>query len=829
VSGLPSGTVTFLFTDVEGSTRLLHELGAEAYADALAAHRATVRAACARHGGVEVDTQGDAFFVAFPTAPGALAAAAELTEALAAGPIRVRVGLHTGTPLVTDQGYVGADVHRAARIAAAGHGGQVLVSAATATLCDKQSQGGLAWRDLGEHRFKDLAAAERVFQLGDCGFPPLKSLYRSNLPVPATPFLGRERELDEIVALLDRDDVRLLTLTGPGGAGKTRLALQAAAESAERYPDGVWWVPLASLRDASAVRPQILQTIGATDEFEGSVGEKRMLLVLDNLEHLLGAAPGIASLIGACAKVDVLATSRELLQLQSENAYVVPPLSDHDGVSLFVSRARAVSGEVSDGDAVADLCRRLDNLPLAIELAAARSRHLTLAQLRERLSQRLDFLRAARDVDPRQRTLRATIEWSHGLLEDDERRLFARLSVFAGGCTLEAAEAVCETDLETLSSLIDKSLVRKSGGRFWMLQTVCDFAAELLEATAREHELRRRHAEFFLEFARSLGFTVESIEAGAVQRHEIAIPEEGNFRAAIGWALEADVELALRIATALENFWVSVSPFAAERIFAELAARVGDGPPDLLAHLTRCRANLAVMTGATAQGLELYDESLRRYAALGDEHGVAIVEHRVAANVISLGDSERGRLLVERSIARSRANGFRINEAMARGTLGSLEYREGNIERGFEAMEESLALARDSGFRWWQANMLNALAGYAAELDRTAKAEEYGRAVLALASDMGDRRHAVQALGLLATLAIGRGDACRAGRLWGAAEAQERLGPLGKRPRMAVWEHERERFTAVILADSTPELARAIEAGRTLTLEDAVAYAVAAD
>src|SRR5512134_1784884 len=230
---LPSGTVTFLFTDVAGSTRLLHEFGAQGYAEALAEHRRVIREACASQGGVEVDTQGDAFFFAFPTAPGALAAASAFTEALASGPLQVRVGLHTGSPLLTEEGYVGGDVHRAARIAAAGHGGQVLVSASTAQLVK------LELRDLGEHRLKDLSAPERVYQLGEGDFPALKSLYRSNLPVPATPFLGRERELADVVALMSDDDGRLLTLTGPGGTGKTRLGLQAAAKASERFPDGV--------------------------------------------------------------------------------------------------------------------------------------------------------------------------------------------------------------------------------------------------------------------------------------------------------------------------------------------------------------------------------------------------------------------------------------------------------------------------------------------------------------------------------------------------------------------------------------------------------------
>jgi class 3 adenylate cyclase len=258
---LPSGTVTFLFTDVEGSTRLLHELGADAYAVALAEHRCILRGAFGDHGGVEVDTQGDAFFVAFPTAPGALEAAAEALAGLAPGLIRVRIGIHTGTPHVTEEGYVGADVHRAARIAACGHGGQVLVSAATAALLGEE---GL--RDLGEHRLKDLSAPERIYQLGDGHFPPLESLHRTNLPIPSTPFLGRQHELAKVLGLLSEDDVRLLTLTGPGGTGKTRLAVQAAAGLAARYPQGVWWVPLAPLVDPELVLETAAQALGATGD-----------------------------------------------------------------------------------------------------------------------------------------------------------------------------------------------------------------------------------------------------------------------------------------------------------------------------------------------------------------------------------------------------------------------------------------------------------------------------------------------------------------------------------------------------------------------------------
>jgi class 3 adenylate cyclase len=289
---LPSGTVSFLFTDIEGSTRLLHELGDE-YSEALAEHRRALREAFERHGGVEVDTQGDAFFVAFPTAPGALQAAAEGQEALAPGPIRVRMGLHTGTPQLTDEGYVGLDVHRAARIAACGHGEQILVSASTAALTGTD---GL--RDLGEHRLKDLSAPERLYQLGEREFPPLRSLYRTNLPIPATAFLGREAELAEVASLLAHEDIRLLTFTGPGGTGKTRLALQAAASAADAYPGGVYWVPLAALRDPALVLQEASQALGAQDGLADHIKDKDLLVLFDNFEQVVEAAPRLSELPG---------------------------------------------------------------------------------------------------------------------------------------------------------------------------------------------------------------------------------------------------------------------------------------------------------------------------------------------------------------------------------------------------------------------------------------------------------------------------------------------------------------------------------------------------
>src|SRR3954463_16280357 len=448
---LPSATVTFVFTDVEGSTRLLHELGAERYAEALGEHRRVLRASFAAEGGVEVDTQGDAFFYAFADARAAAAAASAANTALEPGPIRIRMGLHTGEALLTGEGYVGEDVHLGARIAAAGHGGQVLVSAATRTLLD----GGVT--DLGEHRLKDFAEPVAIFQLGETRFPPLKTISNTNLPRPASSFVGRERETAEVAELVRRG--RLVTLSGPGGSGKTRLSIEAASELVGELKAGVFWVSLAAVRDQSIVLETIGQTLGAKDALVDHIGERELLLLLDNLEQVVEVAPELASLVEVCPTPPRLVPSRELLRVRGEVGYPVPPLAEPEAVELFYQRSRLEPDET-----IAELCRRLDDLPLAVELAAARTSVLTPAQILERLAQRLDLLKGGRDADPRQQTLRAAIEWSHDLLTDDEQRLFARLAVFRGGWTLEAAEDVADADLDTLQSLSDKSLVRHTNG-----------------------------------------------------------------------------------------------------------------------------------------------------------------------------------------------------------------------------------------------------------------------------------------------------------------------------------------------------------------------------
>src|SRR5436190_395611 len=501
---LPSGTVTFLFTDIEGSTKLLHELG-DAYADALAEHRRALRAAFEAHGGVEVDTQGDAFFVAFARAGDALAAARQGQEALAESPVRVRMGVHTGEPVVTEEGYVGIDVHRAARIAGVGHGGQVLVSQSTRELA-----GADGLHDLGEHRLKDFAEPVALYQLGDASYPPLKTISNTNLPRPASSFVGREREVEEVLARV-HGGARLITLTGPGGSGKTRLAIEAAAELVPELSAGVFWIGLASLRDPARVPDTIGQTIGAQNSLAEHIGKKELLLLLDNFEQVIEAAPELASLVEACPNLKLLITSREVLRVRGETEYQVDPLAQAEAAALFCDRA-----DLEPSEAVDELCRALDNLPLAIELAAARTKILSPRQILDRLSKRLDLFKGGRDADARQQTLRATIDWSYELMGREEQRLFARFAVFSRGSTLEAAEDVAGADLDALQSLADKSLIRYSDERFWMLETIHEAAAERLRESGELAEIGRKHARHFHAF-------VEQAEA------EFAGPDQSRW------------------------------------------------------------------------------------------------------------------------------------------------------------------------------------------------------------------------------------------------------------------------------------------------------------
>jgi predicted ATPase/class 3 adenylate cyclase len=820
-AGLPAGTVTFLFTDVEGSTRLLHELGAGGYAAALVEHRRIIRAAIASEGGVEVDTQGDAFFVAFPRAPAAVAAARAVTNALAAGPIRVRIGIHTGTPHVTDEGYVGNDVHRAARIAGVAHGGQVLLSSATAGLVEK---GGL--RDLGDHRLKDLSAPERIYQLGATDFPPPRSLYSTNLPVPATPFLGRDRELKDVVRLLTEGAARVVTLVGPGGTGKTRLALQAAAEAAERFPDGVTWVPLAPLREASLVVPVVAEALGVgevagaslADRVGDALAGKQALLLIDNAEHLLPlAAAELATLTAAGATM--LVTSRERLRIQGEQLYPVPTLTESDGVSLFVARARALDPAFEGDGELTELCGRLDFLPLALELAAARTNLFTPRQLLERLSGRLDLLSGARDVDARQQTLRATIEWSFDLLDSDEQRLFRRLACFAGGCTYEAAEAVCEAAPDTLQSLIDKSLVRRRDEepepRYWMLETIREFASERLEASGEADAVRRRHAESSCQLAERDGGMTH--ERGLGDRFGRLPVEVANLRAALSWAWGADSELALRFGPACAGYWIDTGLFRDAVSWLEHAAQATtDASPAVRLGALDAAGEIAFYVLAdTERADDLWAKASELAAELGDDDALARAERRRAGAAWERGDVE---LAVERhrtDLAAAREEGNRVREATLLHWIGEGLRDLRRFDEANAVLLEADGIYRELENEVGVANNVHSLGDL--ELDRgdLDAAVEYYRRALAVHVRYARGRDIAYCLAGLASVLADWGRHEDAARIWGAVSAGEEA--LGFRMLAA----ERRRYE---LRLSGLEGSAAWREGRELALDQAAAH-----
>jgi predicted ATPase/class 3 adenylate cyclase len=661
----PTGTVTLLFSDIEGSTRLLKRAG-DAYADLLAEHHRLLRDAFLRHDGFEIDSEGDAFFVAFASANDAVAAAAEAQQALARhtwpdeSEIRVRMGLHTGEPRPVDGRYVGLDVHQAARVMSAGHGGQVLVSESTRALLDERFR----LRDLGEHRLKDLSGRQHLFQLEVEGlpseFPPLKTLENrpTNLPVQSNAFIGRVRELERAEALLTRADARLLTLTGTGGAGKTRLALQLAANVIEHFPNGVFFVSLAPIRDWELVVPTVAQTLGLREQPGETLSEtlteylrdKRMLLVLDNFEQVLASAPVISGLLSSAAALTVLATSRTPLRLRGERVYAVPPLALPDGegpadadaiaasesVSLFVERAQAAAADFAvtdeNAEAVAEICVRLDGLPLAIELAAPRVRTLPPPALLRRLDERLKLLTGgAQDLDERQRTLRATIEWSSDLLLSEEKLLFARLGVFVGGFRLDADEALLDPGgslraglLDGLDSLVEKSLLRQRADgdgepRFWMLETIREYALELLEADGEAVEARRRHACWFAELAE--GLDLESRTGDQPSLFARLEDDYANVRAAIDFARETrDHELLLRLGSALWEFWATRGHVAEGRLALEGALESPGRPP---ARVLLGLSTLRVLSGSMDGVLADAENALRACEELGDDFSLA--------------------------------------------------------------------------------------------------------------------------------------------------------------------------------------------------------------
>jgi predicted ATPase/class 3 adenylate cyclase len=805
---LPSGTVTFVFTDIEGSTQLLHELGSERYADVLADHRRLLRGAFGRHGGVEVDTQGDAFFYAFPSAQGAVDAAREGRQALAEGPIHVRVGIHTGRPHLAVEGYVGPDVHKGARIGAAGHGGQILLSLETRTVVDAEVT------DLGEHRLKDFSEPVWIFQLGEERFPPLKTISNTNLPNPAGSFVGREREVGEVVALLR--EARLVTLKGPGGSGKTRLAIEVATELIPEHRNGVFWVGLAPLRDSAVVIETIAQTLGAKSGLATHIGEREMLLLLDNFEQVVDAAVELSKVLETCRNLRILVTSRELLRIGGEVEYEVPPLSQPDAVELFCTRGRTEADQT-----IAELCRRLDNLPLAVELAAARASVLTPKQIFERLSHRLDLLRGGRDADPRQATLRATIAWSYDLLADEEKRLFARLAVFAGGCAVEAAEQVAEAGLDALQSLVDKSLLRHTQERFWMLETIREFATERLEDMEESDELRRRHAEHFLTLAEEAEPNLFGASPGAwLDRLE---REHDNLRAALD-RLEAlgETEHLLRLAGALAEFWTVKGHLTEGRRRLESALEADERPTAARAKALNGAADLATGSGDPVTAKSRAEEGLALNRALGRPWGIA--DSCLVLGIANLGgDPARANQLIDESVRLFRVLGDERNTLEATRLL-SLTYKQlGDLDRARALLEDTLQRAHALGDKQIEARSLDMLAGYALDEGRIQDAVRMLKDAYRVNRELGDDFWIPMIVCSLARALVAVGKAGPAARVLSSGETL--LEDIGAASHWIVRMNERT-LTSIRPQLDEATLAEAWEQGRRLTSDEAVALAI---
>jgi predicted ATPase/class 3 adenylate cyclase len=812
---LPSGNVTLLFSDIEGSTRLLQQLGAETYAVALAEHRRIMREAFTAHGGAEVDTQGDAFFVAFPQAEGALAAAAEAQTALASGPIRVRMGIHSGEPLVTAEGYVGIDVHRAARVMSAAHGGQVLVSQPTYLLLDDTRR----LTELGRHRLKDLTEAQPLYQLGTDEFPPLRTLYRTNLPVQPTPLVGRDKELGEVLEFLTSS--RLVTLTGAGGSGKTRLALQAAAELVNDYKDGVWWVSLAAVRDPDLVEPTIAQVVGSRNGLVEHLRSRQTLLLLDNFEQLIEAAPTVSALLSEAPNVQVLTTSRERLAVAGEQEYPVPTLVPTEAIALFTARARQLKPSFQPDGHVQAICRRLDGLPLAVELCAARVKVLTPAQILDRLGRSLDLLTGgARDAPERHRTLRATIEWSYQLLNADERRLFARLAVFAGSFDLEAAEQISETDLNVLTALVDKSLLRQTEkGRFFMLETVQAYATERLEQSGAPEIIRRRHAAHFLEIAELADAALQGPEqAQWLDRLE---QERGNLRAALDWAVSAENdEMELRLATALRHFWEARGPVAeALRRLEGAVQRAGDRLPERRLDALRAAALSALTIGDHEAAARLARQLLQLGRALGDYESQISALIKLGAAASELGEFDQARSLMEQAVAIARGAGEARFLGHALLNLGGLMLDEGDAERAAELCELSLSEGGAALDARGKAVALLNLSIARRRLGGTSQARQRARQALELSLAQGDRSLMAHALGAFAAAAASDDAELAAKLLGGGAALTEELGLAA----------DRESVEAVLAAADDETYRVAYAQGRALSVDEAVQLAFADD
>ena len=847
-AGPPIGTVTCLFSDIEGSTRLEIDLGTGPYRDIRERHRVLLRAAFAAHDGYEQGTEGDSFFVIFRGATEAVLAAADAQRALAAEPwpdgvdVRVRMGLHTGDIESTGADVIGYAINRTARIATVAHGGQILLSDATRALVAGTLPDGVSLRDLGEHRLKDLRAPERIAQLvvegvpGD--FPPPRSLDArpNNLPTQLTTFVGRDKELAEALALLG--GTRLLSLTGPGGTGKTRLSLQVAAAAADDFPDGIWFVALEPVREGALVAPTIARALGvadsrnrpAIDTLADHIGERRMLLVLDNFEQVVAAGSDVADLLRRCPNIACLVTTRIVLRVSGEQEYAVPglpappdtsrlsevdrlnlpraireydldTLNQFEAVRLFIARASSIKPGFAvtnaNAPAVAGISARLHGMPLAIELAAARIKLLTPDQILARLEHHLALLTAgSRDLPERQQTLRGAIAWSYDLLSDGEKLLVDRLSVFRGGCELDMAETVCgpATELgidvfEGLGALVDQSLVRvdeTAGGesRFAMLDTIREYAAEMLAKRGDAEELASRHAHSMLDLAeRAMPNLTGKDQRLWLDRLE---REHDNLRAALEWATaRPEPELAARMGFALWRFWQQRGYLNEARIrFEAMAAQDWSLDPVCAARFAEGFGGVAYWQADHPAAARWYGEQLRIWRELGDKREIANALYNDAyadvMPIMGLTDEElttaqkgpafaRGREKLEEALALYREVGDTAGEGNILWGLGSYYYFTAAAVPAEHWYREALELHRAVGDRTMEAWSLHMLALVQIGSEHSGEAGGHAREALRIFHQAGDVGGITLILDDLASIAVSNGDPPRAGRLYGAA------------------------------------------------------------
>jgi predicted ATPase/class 3 adenylate cyclase len=894
----PTGTVTCLFSDIEGSTRLELDIGTGPYRDLLERHRELLRAAFATHQGHEQSTEGDSFFVIFRAADRAIRAAADGQRALAAEPwpegatIRVRMGLHTGDIETSGSDVIGLAINRTARIAAAAHGGQVLLSEATRSVVADVLSDGLSLRDLGEHRLKDLRGMERLNQLVIDGipddFPPPRTLDArpNNLPIQLTTFVGRETELADAQRLLH--GTRLLTLTGPGGTGKTRLSIQVAAAAADRFPDGVWFIALEAVRDPAMVAPAIARTLGVQDSrtattmdiLVDSIGARTMLLVLDNFEQVVAAGPVLADLLRRCPNVTCIVTTRIALRVAGEQEFPVPglpappdtshlsevdrlnlprelrefdldTLGQFEAVRLFIARASAVRPGFAvtnaNAPAVAGIAARLHGMPLAIELAAARVKLLTADQILARLDHHLAMLTAgSRDLPERQQTLRGAITWSYDLLDEGARRLLDRASVFRGGFALDMVEAVCgpadEIDgdvIDRLGELQDQSLVRlddedgDDDARFTILDTIREYGAEMLATRGETDEIARRHATSYLAFAQTAAAELFGAEQGRwLDRLE---REHDNIRAALDWAAaDPAPELAARLAYAMWRFWQQRGYLAEARVrFERLAPLQSSLEPVDRARFAEAFGGVAYWQSDRATACRWYDDALALWRELGDQGEIAnALYNRAYAEMIEVmaGRSTPDMLaasesLLDEALGIYQDLGDRAGEANVLWGLGSFAYFTAEPAAAERFYRQSLALQREVGHRTMEAWALHMLSLAASSQRHFDEAGDLAVEALRHFEEVGDVAGVTLVLDDLSIVALSSGQTERAGRLWGAARR------LQASTGAELAEYVRVNLEATGIPSpedviGADELARLAEEGAAMTLDEVVAYAL---